>query len=312
MSRIKKFIETNPLVQHLRGIYRALLPKKIRSQIERFLFEVSDPALRRKVLQHFQQAGMKINEEEQEVLNYLTKKEFSIFPYEFADRIRNMKVEIFADPVTNLKYVINKGKKLFFIKTWNEERIKTAYKYLLIEQENESPHCYLGGTFSVNKGDVICDVGAAEGIFALNVIDLASEVYLFEADEGWIEALQATFAPWQEKVKIINKWVAEIDNEKYVSLNKIFADGRKVDFLKVDVDGFEARILAGAERLLVNRQGLKIALCTYHRQEDFETFSRYLEGHGFALEHSRGYMIFNWGEIKPPYLRRGVLRASKQ
>jgi 16S rRNA A1518/A1519 N6-dimethyltransferase RsmA/KsgA/DIM1 with predicted DNA glycosylase/AP lyase activity len=48
----------------------------------------------------------------------------------------------------------------------------------------------------VAEGDVVVDAGAAEGNFALSVIDKASKVYIIEGDAGWCEALRQTFLPY--------------------------------------------------------------------------------------------------------------------
>ena len=46
------------------------------------------------------------------------------------------------------------------------------------------------------------DAGCAEGYTSLEVVEEVDHLYLFECDEAWIEALEATFALWREKVTI--------------------------------------------------------------------------------------------------------------
>jgi hypothetical protein len=60
--------------------------------------------------------------------------------------------------------------------------------------------------------------------------------------------------------------------------------------------------------LLEEKRVKKIALATYHRQDDAEKFSRLLGEYGYDVSFSRGYMIFRRG-IEEPYLRRGILKA---
>ena len=154
-------------------------------------------------------------------------------------------------------------------------------------------------------------MGAAEGNLALSVIEKVKRVYLFETDMEWIEALEATFAPWKEKVVIVNKFVSDKNEGNFISLDAFFRDKEKFTFLKVDAEGAEGDILNGSENLLTSSPGLKIALCCYHKPTDDKIFSEYLSKRGYAVSFAKGYMIFKENFI-PPYLRRGVLRSEKR
>ncbi|MDR1820044.1 MAG: hypothetical protein LBR15_07360, partial [Methanobrevibacter sp.] len=60
------------------------------------------------------------------------------------------------------------------------------------------------------------------------------------------------------------------------------------------------------------QEDLKIAICTYHNQDDGEKINKILNDIGFECEFSNGYMIFTYfGEFNPPYLRKGLIRAKK-
>ena len=104
-----------------------------------------------------------------------------------------------------MKYVIQDGKKLYFKKRWSKQRIRRAYSDLSREQDPDSPHRYLSDSFYPEINDEIADIGAAEGNFSLSVIEKVRKIYLIENDPEWTEALNATFAPWKEKVDIIRK-----------------------------------------------------------------------------------------------------------
>ena len=70
--------------------------------------------------------------------------------------------------------------------------------------------------------------------------------------------------------------------------------------------------MTNLESLIQKSKEMKIALCTYHAQEDYEKYSKILKSFGFEVSHSNGYMIFYWDKnLDYPYLRRGVLRAKK-
>lgn len=105
------------------------------------------------------------------------------------------------DNTCEMYYVIHRGKKMYYPKKgWDPLRIHQHYKYLCMEQDEDSPHKYETVDFEVKTGDIIADIGAAEGIWALDYADIAGKIYLFECDPDWIEALRKTFEPWKDKV----------------------------------------------------------------------------------------------------------------
>ena len=90
------------------------------------------------------------------------------------------------------------------------------------------------------KGETLLDIGAAEAVFTLDTIDYIDRAYLFECDEAWIEALEATFAPWNDKIMIVRKYVSDVDDDNNITLDTFFQDeGRPIDnlFLKMDIEG---------------------------------------------------------------------------
>jgi hypothetical protein len=213
--------------------------------------------------------------------------------------------------------VLHDGKKMFFPPDWSDFQIQSNYSGLLREQSIKSPHRYEIGDFCVREGDVIVDCGAAEGIWALSSVEKAKKIYLFECEERWINALKKTFEPWKDKVEIINKFVSDTSSGNNVTLDDVLGGGG-VNFIKADIEGAEVSMLRGAEKILSARQNLsaqnlRLALCTYHRQNDARDLNDILTGHGFSTTFSHGYMIFIYGEepLEAPYLRRGIIRAEK-
>jgi hypothetical protein len=210
-----------------------------------------------------------------------------------------------------LKYVMFDNKKLFFPKNFNDAEITFYFRGILAEQDEDSPHRYLSDIFLVEPGAVVGDIGVAEGIFALSVIEKVSKVYLFEKNESWLEALKATFSPWIDKVEIVNAYVSDVNEHHNISLDSFFLN-RKIDFLKIDVDGGEKLLLKGAEKLLMQPNAPKVAICTYHNQADATEFEHYFLQHGFEVSFTKGYMLFIYDfNIAAPFFRKGVLRASK-
>ena len=94
---------------------------------------------------------------------------------------------------------------------------EAAYRGLLIEQDKRSAHRYVD-SYEELKGETLLDIGAAEAVFTLDTIDYIDRAYLFECDEAWIEALEATFAPWNDKIMIVRKYVSDVDDDNNLSL----------------------------------------------------------------------------------------------
>jgi hypothetical protein len=287
-------------------IYRVLVPKPIRTAILK-------KTLRKAILKHFSSLPEnEVNDEQKEVLRYLGNNQVEIFPYPFRDNYSPDKIEVFLDPEISLRYVIQEGKRLYFKKRWSEKRIKRAYSDLLREQDINSPHRYLTDTFEAGKDDVLADIGAAEGNFSLSVIEKIKKVYLFEYDKEWIQALKATFRPWSEKVEIINKYVSDFDDDAHIRFDTFYENKKDITFLKIDVDGAESIVLKSCDEVFKGGKSFKVALCTYHKNNDEKDFTVLLKNHGFSITPSNGYMIHYYDKkLKAPYLRRGLLRAIR-
>ena len=287
-------------------IYRILVPKPIRTVILK-------KSLRKKILKHFAQLPEnEINDEHKEVLGYLENNPVRIFPYPFHDNYSSDKIDVFYAPETGMRYVLQDGKRLYFKKRWSGKRIKRAYSDLLREQDINSPHRYLTDKFTIVNDDVVADIGAAEGNFALSVIEKIKKLYLFEYDQEWIQALRATFAPWAEKVEIINKYVSDYNDDSHIRLDTFFDMKNDITFLKIDVDGAEAIVLNSCVEVFKAHNSFKVALCTYHKNNDEKDFTLLLKNHGFSISPSKGYMIHYYDKkMKAPYLRRGLIRAVR-
>jgi hypothetical protein len=288
------------------SVYRILVPKPLRTIIRK-------KTLRVKILKHFSSIPEEgINNEQREVLKYLEHNPVTTFPYLFSGNYTPENVEVDFDDQNGMRYVLMENKKLYFKKRWSEKRIKKGYSDLMREQDPDSSHRYLTDDFFVGTDDVVADLGAAEGNFSLSVVEKVKKLYIFEYDKEWCEALKATFAPWKEKVEIINKRVAGSDDQKNIKLDTFFADNKDINFLKIDVDGAEQQVLNSCRLILETAGNMKIALCTYHKNNDEKDFTELLKNYGFRITFSKGYMIHYFDKkMGSPFLRRGLIRAIK-
>ena len=286
-------------------VFRAVVPKFIGKKI-------LAKAMRSSILAYYDGLPGPHSEEIESVLGYLRVKPVTVFPYHFNDQYVAGNIEVYDDRGKGLRYVLLDGKRLYFKRKWSKSRIRKTFNGLLKEQDRRCPHCYENDIFKVEKGDVLLDIGAAEGNFSLSVVEKASRIVLFESNNDWIEALHATFEPWKHKVQIVNKFVGDVSNLECTTLDDYLLPGEKVSFLKIDIEGAESQLLNGSKRILQEQKALKVAICTYHKQDDEKQFKELFSQNGFETSHSDGYMfLYHDRKIEVPFLRRGLVRATK-
>jgi len=202
----------------------------------------------------------------------------------------------------DMPYVNHRGKKLFFQRGMTKSQILDNYIGLLIEQDKRSAHCYITD-YAELQGRTLLDIGSAEGIFTLDTVEYIQHAYLFESDNSWIEALEATFEPYRGKVTIVKKYVSDVDDIQNITLDTFFID-KHVDslFLKMDIEGYERKALAGATRLLVEAADISGAVCVYHKKDDPEVIGHQLVEAGLTIEQTPGYLYMS-RELRPGVLR---------
>ncbi|MDR2467755.1 MAG: FkbM family methyltransferase [Spirochaetaceae bacterium] len=265
-----------------------------------------------KIRKYFQNLNHKnVDSELLEIIEYFDNNPFSIFPYDFVKKYNSVDIDVFFDETAKMKYILHDNKRMYFPRDWAAARIRAYYTGLRIEQDIDSPHRYETPEYTVKNGDVIADIGAAEGIWALTYVEKAEKIFLFECEDEWINALKKTFEPWQEKVIIVNKYISNITQDKYITFDD-FINGGKINFIKADIEGMELELLKGCVRTLIEATDLKLLLCAYHHQDDAEKLRSFLEAKQFSVENTKRYMLFIGDkEFDIPYIRRGLLRAKK-
>ena len=182
--------------------------------------------------------------------------------------------------------------------------------------------------FHEGWGDVELDIGSVRGMFALDVIDKVSKVYLLEQSHYWQKPLEATFAPYKDKVELMKASLSvkrkkkekegekedkNESNKKRVSLAEMLekCKGQRV-FVVMDIEGEELDVLKDAQEYLkAAKNPITLAVCAYHRTTDYENLKRLFEAIGYHTETQPGYVYTNINDGHGLYsLRRGLIRAS--
>ena len=307
----------------MRNIIRKIIPLSVRGKIyeirnvsnfKKEIVQLKSELFYYKVLTYFNDNPSADYRDETAYLKETGK--LTAFPYRQLQTISN--IEGGYDKVKKMPYVLHNNKRLFFPAEWSLNGAKHVYANY-IETENilgggyseKAPHQYLTEDFNINENDIIIDVGAAEGLFLLDIIEKIKKAYIIEPDRGWLKTLRATFEPYRDKVTIIEKYATDIDSISETKLDScVDARGQSV-FIKMDVEGFEQKVLCGATNLLAQKN-VKVACCTYHKQNDALELDNFFRNKGFQTAFSDGYILFPYDEnIQPPYFRKGMIRAQK-
>lgn len=214
----------------------------------------------------------------------------SHFLYDFTLDYDRMPIQVYRDGDNELNYVLHTGnKKLYFPRGYTRQKIEKMYRSLLIEQDIRSPHHYVDSVEEL-RGKVLLDIGGAEGMTSLDSVDLVSFIYIFECEPEWIEALLATFAPWKDKISIVEKYISNRNDATNQTLDDFFKDKPKDNlFLKMDIEGEERNALAGSEKLFSMAKNLQFAICTYHKKDDKKIISFILDKYNCKYKARDGF-----------------------
>jgi hypothetical protein len=292
--------------------YRKYIPSELRDRVYDvflgrilFFFRNYNKVIKVKFIYYF--SFLLPRTDKNRLYAFLGKNGIDAIPYGFTQEYKQMKIDCFWDESKNLYYVYHLDKKLYFPCLGKEKNIVTIYKQLLKEQDIRSPHNYVEDINRL-KGKVLLDIGAAEGIFALTCIDIVKEIYLFECDSQWIDALYATFAPWKEKVTIIQKRIGDTNDEKMATIDRIVSENSLSNlFLKMDIEGGERLALRGADRTLRVEAGqIDYAICTYHKENDAQEINDTLSSCGFQSEFTDGYIYYE-NKMRKAILRKVIM-----
>lgn len=142
----------------------------------------------------------------------------------------------------------------------------------------------------VHPNDIVFDLGAAPGDFsALAAYHGASKIYAFEPTESKKSDLSKLSAMNDNKIDIVRKFVGLKSDASLnlISLDDFVAEQKivRVDFIKADIEGYEADMLRGSTQVLRTYKP-KLTICSYHRENDAEELKNIIRS---ANEH---YVIY--------------------
>lgn len=184
----------------------------------------------------------------------------------------------------------------------------TYFNSILKEQDIRSPHYYFNPSDERLKDSTFLDIGGAEGYMTLLMLPYVKQAVIFECDKNWVEALQATFEPYRDRVKIISRFAGAETTDEMVRVDDI-VKGQNNVVLKIDVEGMEAEVLSGATETL-QKDDTKVFVCAYHKERDEEELSDMLRQYGFETEVSDGWIYPVWENGEAGF-RKGIIRAWK-
>ncbi|MCI8583248.1 MAG: hypothetical protein HFH13_08960 [Dorea sp.] len=300
------------LTKNYEDIYQQIKEKMKLHQIEieDWLYFYKQFTVKPRILERYKDSG---DWEIKEVLEYIKNNELCVFNYGFREKYKYSNQNVVFDEACGMFYVMHQEKKMYFAKYLNtKEKVIDYYRSILLEQDENSPHKYLSEEFKIYDGDIVVDVGVAEGNFALEVIDRVSKIYLIESDCEWVKALNETFKEYQDKVVIVEKFLNVLDDGKYATLDGLVKE--PVNFIKMDIEGNEWNALLGTEKLIRKSPKLQCAICSYHSDYDEILIKDILTKYGLQCTTTLGYMWYPsaWFNEEMSFkLCRGIVRGVK-
>jgi FkbM family methyltransferase len=189
--------------------------------------------------------------------------------------------------------------------------------------------------YELKRGDTVIDIGAHIGIFAVKAARAVEGneglVIAIEPDSSNLKFLQKNInentlknvitvqeGVWSKKDQLklylgchsttsgfyLQEWQSSEFTEVEVdTLDNILKelDIKRVDFIKMDVEGAEIEALKGMRETLLNQEHVKLAISAYHKQDGkatYKTIVPWLESEGFRVREENGIVYGARGNLK--------------
>ena len=292
---------------NLSECWRYYVPIGIRYKIAQLRKKTQNSALMKK-LEQDRQLG-KLNDYAKEYEYIMGGGGGKTFPYAWGEKYDWRKVDVYYDYEKKMRYVIFDDKKLYFPRKYSKNFIKHLYISLLQEQDDHSPHQYNIGQFiERDKEYILFDIGAAEGMITLGLIEQVKRAVLVECDLAWIQALEATFASYKDKIEIVPLFAGAVDTENTISLKTCYEKyvQRENAIFKLDIEGAEEDVLSNALGVL-KQSYCSWFVCTYHKPSSYEDIRKIFEDYNYKICDTEGVMLF--GSKDDVGFRKGMIKA---
>lgn len=179
--------------------------------------------------------------------------------------------------------------QFYWPQEYSENGLTQLYKEIFVPSAY-NPHGYEVGAVEIHPGDWVVDAGACEGFFVRYALLRGAKVLAVEPVPRLVEALKRTFAEEIEvgDVRLLQSGLGPERSEMSLSIppNEVYSaaissDGTvkvpvytlddlvsldfvpKIDFLKMDIEGFETEVFKGAKALLSSEMP-KLSVAVYH------------------------------------------------
>lgn len=87
-----------------------------------------------------------------EIIEFIDReRRICLMNYDFVREYDGISCPVYIDKESGMKFVLHKGKKMFFPKGWTDEEIADYYKTVAAEQDDRAPHCYNKAGYGVKE-----------------------------------------------------------------------------------------------------------------------------------------------------------------
>lgn len=213
-----------------------------------------------------------------ELLKFLIKPKVDVIAKKFIKKIDS------SDEYNKVTF-LNLNRELYWPKKFS---VSGIFQVTAETFDSNDWHYYQYDKTQVEKGEILLDIGTAEGLFPLVVLDKCSHIYMVEPSQYFYNSLNKSFEQNKEKTTIFNLAVGnkkdkvffnedsldgQISNDSKASrsidvetVDSLIGDN-KITYLKADIEGFEYEMLQGAKET-ISKNKPKIAITTYHKQNN--------------------------------------------
>lgn len=140
---------------------------------------------------------------------------------------------------------------------------------------------------NIKKGDIVVDVGAAWGVYAITAASLGAIVHAFEPDPDIIKGLiiNLDLNKFESPCKVNELGLSDITDGRLIRLDDYPLEG--LDHIKIDVEGQELQVLMGArESIRKNKPSILLEAHLSYDKAMLNKAAEYIFGlvEGYELE----------------------------